>query len=148
MDLLIASDHAGFALKEALKRRAGEIGVSFTDLGTDSNQSVDYPDYATLLSRALIARGAEANLGVLICGSGVGVSIAANRNPAIRAVLAESPLVAKLAREHNHANVLCLGARIVTEDAALRILREFLLALPDAGERHARRIEKLKGPSS
>jgi ribose 5-phosphate isomerase B len=148
MNLLIASDHAGFELKEALKRRAGEIGVSFTDLGTNSKDSVDYPDYAGILSRELIARGAESNLGVLICGSGVGVSIAANRNPAIRAVLAESPEVARLAREHNHANVLCLGARIVSEDIALQLLREFISALPDPGERHARRIEKLKGPSS
>jgi ribose 5-phosphate isomerase B len=148
MKLLIASDHAGFGLKEALKRRADEIGVSFSDLGTDSKDSVDYPDYAKVLSKELIARGAELNLGVLICGSGVGVSIAANRNPAIRAVLAESPQVARLAREHNHANVLCLGSRIVNEDLALQILREFISATPDPGERHARRVEKLKGPSS
>lgn len=147
MNLLIASDHAGFELKEALKTRANSIGIRLTDLGTFSGDSVDYPDYADTLCAKLIEIGAESHLGVLICGSGVGVSIAANRHPEIRAVLAESPEVARLGREHNHANVLCIGSRIVTLEQAVNLIRTFVGAKPDPGERHRRRIEKLKGGS-
>jgi ribose 5-phosphate isomerase B len=144
MNLLIASDHAGYELKEALRKRAPELGVTFTDLGPEGPASVDYPDSGHKLARELIARGADSNLGILICGSGVGISIAANRHPEIRAVLAESPQVARLGREHNHANVLCFGARIVSEDQALALIKEFITATPDPGERHLRRIHKLK----
>jgi len=148
MNLLIASDHAGFELKEALKKKGTELKITFTDLGTHSTASVDYPDFADLLCRKLIEIGAETHLGVLICGSGIGVSIAANRHPEIRAVLAESPMAAKLGREHNHANVLCLGSRLLNEDQALTLVKTFIEASPDAGERHLRRIEKLKGTHS
>ena len=141
--VLIASDHAGYSLKEELKKHASALGVSFIDLGTHSEASVDYPDYAQALSKKLIEMGADKNLGVLICGSGVGVSIAANRYPQIRAVLTESEIVAKLAREHNHANVLCLGARIVGIEKAIAILKTFLTTEEDMGERHLRRIQKL-----
>ncbi|MBU6153902.1 MAG: RpiB/LacA/LacB family sugar-phosphate isomerase [Bdellovibrionales bacterium] len=147
MKLFIASDHAGFDLKAALLKRAAELKVTLTDLGPTSDASVDYPDYADLLSKTLVDHesksGSTDTLGVLICGSGVGVSIAANRHPGIRAVLAESPEVARLGREHNHANVLCLGSRIVSTDKAVEILKSFLQANPDPGERHLRRIEKL-----
>lgn len=141
--ILIGSDHAGFELKEILKTRAGELDVQFIDLGTNSLESVDYPDYANLLSNKLIETGADENLGILICGSGVGVSIAANRHPQIRAVLAESEITAKLAREHNHANVLCLGARIVTIEKAISIIKTFISTPGDQGPRHLRRIKKL-----
>jgi ribose 5-phosphate isomerase B len=143
MELLIASDHAGYELKEALKVRAPAMGVTLVDLGPPSAASVDYPDYADILARKLMERGAENHLGVLICGSGVGISIAANRHPEIRAVLAESPEVARLGREHNHANVLCFGARIVDTERALELIRAFLDAKPDSGERHLRRVQKL-----
>ncbi len=142
MKLLIASDHAGFALKEKLKHKAAILGVTFEDLGTDSENSVDYPDYAKLVCEKLL-RDQNNTLGVIVCGSGVGVSIAANRYAGIRAVLAESEEVAKLGREHNHANVLCMGSRIVSEEKATAILKAFLSAQPEAGERHLRRIEKL-----
>ena len=144
MNLLIASDHAGFELKTALIARASDLGVSFTDLGCPSPASVDYPDFADLLCKKLIELGPETHLGILICGSGVGVSIAANRHPEIRAVLAESGEVARLGREHNHANVLCLGSRILSPDQAFKIIRTFLDAKPESGERHLRRIQKLK----
>ncbi len=147
MKLLIASDHAGFELKEALKDRAGTLGVSFNDLGTHSQDSVDYPDYAHALARELLKPGSGASLGILICGSGVGVSIAANRHPGIRAVLAESPEIARLGREHNHANVLCLGARFLSPDRAVEVIRAFLTATPETGERHVRRVQKLGEPS-
>ena len=141
--LLIASDHAGFKLKEILKTHASELGVSFVDLGTYSEESVDYPDYAQILAKRLFEMGPDQNLGILICGSGVGVSIAANRFPQIRAVLAESEEVAKLGREHNHANILCLGSRIVSPEKALNILKTFLTTAEDPGPRHLRRIQKL-----
>ncbi|NDF15207.1 RpiB/LacA/LacB family sugar-phosphate isomerase [bacterium] len=143
MNLLIASDHAGYELKEALKARAASIGVEWTDLGTHSAASVDYPDYGDALAKKLVETGAETHLGVLICGSGVGISIAANRHPEIRAVLAESPEVARLGREHNHANVLCFGSRIVSEERAIELIRAFIDAKPDPGERHLRRVQKL-----
>lgn len=147
MKLLIASDHAGFELKEALKARASGLGIEFDDLGPHSKESVDYPDYANLLANELERRGAETHLGILLCGSGVGVSIAANRHPAIRAVLAETPAIAALGREHNHANVLCLGARFLTPESASAIVSAFLNATPDPGERHVRRIRKLGAKS-
>jgi ribose 5-phosphate isomerase B len=106
---------------------------------------VDYPDYADALCKAM--KTEKDALGVLICGSGVGVSIAANRHTHIRAVLAESPEVAILGREHNHANVLCLGARILTESRAIEILKAFIDAKPDLGERHLHRIQLLSKPS-
>lgn len=151
---LIAADHAGYEFKEALRQKAAammlEHGYEFVDLGTHSLESTDYPDYAKKLhetmSPAQKTRNSLENkspIGLLICGSGVGISIMANRYPEIRAVLAESAGVAKGAREHNHANVLCLGARIVTVDQAANILKSFLEGKPDEGERHVRRIQKL-----
>ena len=143
MNLLIASDHAGLELKEKIKARSSDLGVTFTDLGTHTSESVDYPDYANRLSQKLIELGADSHLGILICGSGVGVSIAANRYPEIRAVLAESPEVATLAREHNHANVLCLGSRILSPEKALATVKAFLAGQEDQGARHLNRIKKL-----
>lgn len=152
--IFIASDHAGYEFKEALRLRSSalmlEQGYEFVDLGTHSLESVDYPDYAKKLHESLSPaqkqNGSPENreaLGVLICGSGVGVSIMANRFPEIRAVLAESPSTAKLGREHNHANVLCLGARLVSIDTGLSILKSFLESKPDENERHVRRVKKL-----
>ena len=141
--ILIASDHAGFALKEQLKTFATGLDIQFVDLGPHSEASVDYPDYAQALSKRLIELGADKNLGVVVCGSGVGVSIAANRFPQIRAVLAESEITAKLAREHNHANVLCLGSRIVGIEKAVAILKAFLTTAENEDPRHLRRIQKL-----
>jgi ribose 5-phosphate isomerase B len=143
VNILIASDHAGFQLKEALKKKATVLNITFEDLGTHSIESVDYPDFANVLCEKL-KKLPTGSLGVLICGSGVGVSIAANRHPQIRAVLAESVITAQLGREHNHANVLCLGARFTPEHTALLILKTFIEAIPDLGERHIRRIQKLK----
>ena len=141
-NILIASDHAGFELKEVLKKASSGLGVSFEDLGTHSLDSVDYPDFANALCKKLLTQP-EGSLGILICGSGVGVSIAANRFHGIRAVLAESAETARLGREHNHANVLCLGARFMNDTKAIEIIRAFLTAQPDTGERHTRRVHKL-----
>jgi ribose 5-phosphate isomerase B len=142
MKLFIASDHAGVELKSFIQSSLPMH--EWEDLGTHSSASVDYPDFADALVEAMKRfSGSKEALGILICGSGVGVSIAANRHPEIRAVLASSTEVARLGREHNHANVLCLGSRIITSERALEIIDAFLSAKPDQGERHLNRIQKL-----
>ncbi|NBX03725.1 MAG: ribose 5-phosphate isomerase B [Alphaproteobacteria bacterium] len=138
--IAIASDHAGVELKSTLANYAVELGFFVTDLGTNSAQSVDYPDYADAMAAWLSKN--EGALGVLICGSGVGISIAANRHRHVRAALCHNGLGARLARQHNDANVLCLGARLVGVDVAKDAMKEFL-ATPFEGGRHAKRVEKL-----
>jgi ribose 5-phosphate isomerase B len=140
--LLIASDHAGFELKEKLKARLASRGVAFEDLGTQSSESVDYPDYARKVAGA-IARG-EAERGVLVCGSGQGMAMTANRFRGVRAALPFDEETARLSREHNDANVLALGGRVLPADTALRIL-EVWLETPFAGGRHAGRVKKIDG---
>jgi ribose 5-phosphate isomerase B len=135
-----ASDHAGVAYKAMLIEEARGLGHEVVDLGPNSEASVDYPDYGAKLANA-IASG-HATFGVAICGSGIGISIAANRNPAVRAALCTSGLMARLARQHNDANVLALGSRIIGADTARDCLSEFLAA-SFAGGRHAGRVGKL-----
>ena len=138
--IAFASDHAGVAYKAMLIGEARGLGHGVVDLGPDSEASVDYPDYGAKLGDA-IADG-RAALGVAICGSGIGISIAANRNPAVRAALCTSGLMARLARQHNDANVLALGSRIIGPDTARDCLVQFL-ATSFAGGRHAGRVAKL-----
>jgi len=138
--IVIASDHAGFELKRVLVDELERAGHRVVDLGTDSTSSVDYPDYADKLAAAIEAGQAER--GVLICGSGIGISIAANRHPHLRAALCHDNLSARLARQHNDANVLALGARLIGVDVAKDCLATFL-ATPFEGGRHARRVDKL-----
>ncbi len=137
---LIASDHAGFDRKgeliEALKAR----GLEPVDLGTHDHTSVDYPDYAALLAKSL--EEGEAARGLLVCGTGIGISIAANRHSGVRAALCHDTTTARLCREHNDANVLCLGARTMGLQVALDCLDAFL-DTSFGGERHQRRIDKL-----
>jgi ribose 5-phosphate isomerase B len=136
----IASDHAGVDLKAALKAELTALGFKPLDLGTNSPDSVDYPDFGHALAQAILDHKAKA--GVAICGTGIGISIAANRHAGIRAGLAHDEATAKLAREHNDANILALGARIVGADLAKTMLKTFF-ATPFGGERHARRVVKL-----
>jgi ribose 5-phosphate isomerase B len=137
--IFIASDHAGFPLKKNLIEELIKLQFQIEDLGCDSaDKSVDYPDYAQKLCKKMT----EESFGILICGSGVGISIAANRFKNIRAALCSEVKLAKLSRAHNNANVLCLGARIVNNQKALRIVKAFLLAEFE-GERHVRRVAKL-----
>lgn len=140
----IASDHAGFALKAKLAAALGAMGYAVEDLGTTSEASTDYPDYAHPLARE-VAEG-RARRGVLLCGTGLGMSYVANRYPGVRAGVAWTPEVAKLAREHNDANVLVLPARFVSDAQALEILRTFL-ATPFEGGRHERRVTKIDHPT-
>lgn len=136
----IASDHAGYDLKAILAEELVAMGYEIVDLGTDGPDSVDYPDFAKVMIRAIVEGRAER--GVLVCGTGVGISIAANRHPGIRAALCHNETTARLAREHNDANVLALGARIVGVDVAKDCLKAFLTT-EFAGGRHARRVAKL-----
>ena len=141
--IAIACDHGGYDLKEQIKSRFAEI--EWLDLGAHSEESVDYPDFGDKLAE-VIANG-EAALGVLICGTGIGISIAANRNRAVRCGLCTDVTMARLTREHNDANVLALGARITGVEVALDIVETFLKTefadKGNKGGRHARRIEKL-----
>tara|TARA_B100000686_G_scaffold131480_1_gene138412 strand:- start:403 stop:840 length:438 start_codon:yes stop_codon:yes gene_type:complete len=140
--IAIASDHSGVDFKETLKGALVEVGLQVLDLGTNSHESVDYPDFAEALTSA-IGEG-SADWGVLICGTGIGMSIAANRKPFIRAALCHSVTDARLSRQHNNANVLILGARTLGIEIARDCLGVFLNTKFD-GERHQRRIEKISG---
>lgn len=138
--LAIASDHGGFVLKEYLKKNFHAVKVEWLDLGTYSAESVDYPDYGRKLADA-VANG-DAALGVAICGSGIGISIACNRNPKIRAALCTNSTMARLTRLHNDANVLCMGERLTGTEVAMDILKTFLETEFEGG-RHQGRIDKL-----
>ena len=141
--IAIASDHAAVELKAALAEHIRGLGHEVVDLGPATADSVDYPDYGYKIADA-IASG-EATRGVAICGSGIGISIAINRHPAARAALVSEPLSARLAREHNDANVLAMGARLVGVEMAKECVSIFL-ATPFGGDRHRRRVEKLSNP--
>jgi ribose 5-phosphate isomerase B len=141
----IACDHAGLNLKSQLKADLEEAGYDVLDLGTDGPDSVDYPDFGYALANA-IADG-RAERGVLVCGSGIGISIAANRNPAVRAAPVTNSLTAKLARQHNDANVVCFGERLVGSEIARDAMKVFLETEFEGG-RHARRVDKLVAPQT
>ncbi|MDY0028344.1 MAG: ribose 5-phosphate isomerase B [Pseudobdellovibrionaceae bacterium] len=138
--IAIASDHAGFALKTALMQSFPEGAVEWLDLGTNSEESVDYPDFGFKMGDAIAE--AKASIGVLVCGSGVGISIAANRNPAIRCVLCNDETTARLARQHNDANVIAFGGRLIGIETAKACLKTFLETEFEGG-RHQRRVDKL-----
>ena len=139
MKIAIAADHGGYELKEFLKQNCAR-DIDWVDLGTDSTQSVDYPDYGYKLAQC-IARG-EAEKGIAICGTGIGISIACNRDPDVRAALCTDMTMARLAREHNDANIVCLGARITGPLAAQDIVTTFLSTHFEGG-RHEGRVTKL-----
>jgi ribose 5-phosphate isomerase B len=138
--IAIGSDHAGFALKESIRKYLHKAGYLVDDQGTRSEDSVDYPDFGRAVGERVASK--KADLGIAVCGSGIGISIAANKVPGIRAALAHDVTTAQLAREHNDANVLALGARIVTPAAALEMVETFLNT-PFAGGRHQLRLDKI-----
>ncbi|HUL69241.1 MAG TPA: ribose 5-phosphate isomerase B [Gemmatimonadales bacterium] len=140
----IGADHAGFALKERLVRELRALGFEPLDVGTHSADSTDYPDYAHPVAEKV--EHGEAARGVLLCGSGLGMSYAANRHPGVRAAVAWSPEIAELSRRHNDANVLVLPARFVSEEEGVAILKKWLATPFEAG-RHLRRIEKIEQES-
>ena len=137
--VFLASDHAGFELKNELKEAIKGLGYDVTDLGTNDKNSVDYPDYAHLLASKL-----EPNCyGVLICGTGIGISIAANRHENVRCALCHDEFTARLAREHNDANVIAFGARVIGAGVAISAAEAFLKT-EFAGGRHERRVKKIE----
>ena len=138
----LGADHAGFELKEALKAWLIDQGGEVVDLGAHSPEPVDYPDYAEAV--ALAVADGKAERGVLVCGTGIGMAIAANKVPGVRAALCGDLYAARMSREHNDANVLCLGGRLTGREMAIDILRMWL-ATAFAGGRHERRVGKIAG---
>jgi ribose 5-phosphate isomerase B len=138
--IAIGSDHAGFAVKESIRKYLETAGYAVDDQGTWSEESVDYPDYGKAVGERVASK--QADLGIAVCGSGIGISIAANKVTGIRAALAHDAMTARLAREHNDANVLALGGRIVTPEAALEMVQIFLTTAY-LGGRHQRRLDKI-----
>lgn len=144
MRIAIASDHAALELKAVLADWLRGAGHVVADLGPNSSASVDYPDYGYKLAAAIAA--GEAERGIALCGSGIGISIAVNRNPAARCALVSEPLSAALAREHNDANCIAMGARLIGVEMAKACITAFL-ATDFGGDRHQRRVDKLTAPA-
>lgn len=141
--IALASDHAAYVMKAELADWLRGLGHDVLDLGTNGPESVDYPDYGYRLGQAI--ETGEAAFGIALCGSGIGISIAVNRNPAARCALVSEPLSAGLAREHNDANVIALGARMIGIEMAKACITQFL-ETAFLGDRHVRRVEKLSNP--
>ena len=139
--IAIGSDHAGYGLKQIVIQHLDDLGIAFNDYGTYSSMSCDYPDFAEAVTSAIIK--CQADKGILICGTGIGMSMAANRHREIRAALCDNCYSAKATREHNDANVLCLGARVLGEGLAIQIVDTFLETEFSNGANHVRRISKL-----
>lgn len=142
MRVFIGSDHAGFALKEEIKKHLKKKGFDTEDLGTNSEESTDYPDYAGKVAKKVAKE--KDSLGIVVCGTGTGTAIAANKVKGIRAAQATSVYLAKMAREHNDANVLSLGSRVSNTKDALEIVDVFLSTQFSKEERHKRRVDKIK----
>lgn len=138
--IVLGCDHGGLALKEAVQGVLKARGVTVTDFGTDNESSVDYPDFAEKVAGA-VSRG-EADQGILVCGTGIGMSIVANKFPGVRAALATDEFMAQMAKEHNNANILVLGGRILTPEKAARMVNIWLDARYEGG-RHQRRLDKI-----
>lgn len=138
--IALGADHAGYHVKERVKEFLREAGYSVMDFGTGSEESVDYPDYARRVAESVAQK--KHDLGILVCGTGIGMAMTANKVPGIRAASVIDPYTARLSREHNDANILALGARILDEPKALEIVRTWLQA-SFAGGRHQRRIDKI-----
>jgi ribose 5-phosphate isomerase B len=141
LKVFIASDHGGFKLKEEIYAFLKDLGIQVEDLGPLDMNAVDYPDFAVLVCHQV--RSVPNSLGILLCGTGIGMSISANKSKGIRAALCSEPVSAKLAREHNQANVLCIGARMVGPIMAQEIVKAFLNAQFEGG-RHIPRVQKIQ----
>ena len=140
MKIALGADHAGFELKEKIEKYLIAKGITVDDRGTNSSESVDYPDYARLVAEEVANK--RADRGILLCGTGIGMSIAANKVPGIRAANAHNESEAQIIREHNDSNVLTLGGRVLDDKTAFKII-DLWLSTPFAGGRHARRVEKI-----
>jgi len=139
--VILASDHAGFELKEEIKKYLIKKRKKVLDLGTKSTSPVDYPDYAHLLSKKM--KKSKNHFGILICGTGIGMSMAANKHKNIRAALCHNTKSTKLSREHNNANVMTIGSRLTNKNIALKCVNTFLKTNFDGDSRHLKRIKKI-----
>lgn len=139
--IALGSDHGGFEIKEAIKKHLTEKGIPFRDFGCFDTESVDYPNYAGIVSRSV--QQGESRLGILCCGTGIGMSIAANKHKGIRAAVLADEFSAEMTRRHNDANVLCLGGRIIDSEKAVK-LADIFINTPFDGGRHTRRVEMLE----
>ena len=142
MKIVIGSDHRGYPLKEQIKKYFDNSKIEYKDIGTNSTESVDYPDYTKLAGEAI--NNDNYDYGVLICGSGIGVSIAANKVKGLRAVNANNNNMAEMSRQHNNANVICFGSDFIDYEKAVRFFEIFINTKFEGGERHERRISKLE----
>ncbi|MFV0520327.1 MAG: ribose 5-phosphate isomerase B [Lachnospirales bacterium] len=142
MVISIGSDHGGYDLKESIKTHLNSKGITVLDFGTKDKSPCDYPDIAKVVAKSIVTK--EADFGVLICGTGIGISIAANKVKGIRASLVHDVFSAKATREHNDANILCMGARVIGEGLALEILDNFLKTEFSKDKRHIDRINKIE----
>lgn len=140
MSIAIGADHGGFLIKERIKKYLQDNGIEFTDFGTDSEKSVDYPVFAKKVAERVSS--GEYHMGILCCGTGIGVSIAANKIKGIRAALCNDELCAEMARKHNNANIMCIGGRVVGNSDVLPIVQRFLNT-PFEGGRHQIRIDEI-----
>ncbi|MDO5444570.1 MAG: ribose 5-phosphate isomerase B [Eubacteriales bacterium] len=140
--IAIASDHGGFEYKKLIEEHLVSCGIEYKDFGTFSADACDYPDYAKPLCESILADECES--GILICGTGIGMSITANRYPGIRAAVCTEAFSARATREHNNANVLCLGARVISPEKCIELTDIFLQTPFSNDERHIRRIEKIE----
>jgi ribose 5-phosphate isomerase B len=140
MKIALGADHAGFELKDKIRQHLLDKGISVDDRGTNSTESVDYPDYARDVAERVA--GKKADWGILVCGSGIGMAIAANKVPGVRAANVSNEVEAQLSREHNNANVMTLGARLLDESKVMKIVDRWL-STSFAGGRHERRVEKI-----
>jgi ribose 5-phosphate isomerase B len=138
--IVIGSDHGGLEMKEAVKASLASRGMDVDDYGTDNGDSVDYPDFAEKVAAA-ISRG-EVDLGILVCGTGIGMSIVANKFPGVRAALATDEFMAQMAKEHNNANILVLGGRVLSKELATKMVNVWLDTAYEGG-RHQRRLDKI-----
>lgn len=135
--IALGSDHGGYKLKEAIKKHLDKLGVEYKDFGTNSEESVDYPVYAKKVANSIIS--GECKRGILCCGTGIGISIAANKVKGIRAAVCTTEFTAEMCRRHNDANILCLGGRVISQEKALQLV-EIYLNTPFEGGRHEKRI--------
>ena len=138
--IAVGSDHGGLELKDAIQAALAARGLDVDDYGTDNGDSVDYPDFAEKVAAA-VSRG-DVELGILVCGTGIGMSIVANKFPGVRAALATDEFMAQMAKEHNNANILVLGGRVLTKDLAVKMVNVWLDSTYEAG-RHQRRLDKI-----
>lgn len=142
MKIAIGSDHGGYELKEHIKSYLDENGIEYVDCGTDSTESVDYPEFGQKVAEAV--KEGKCDKGIVCCGTGIGISIAANKVPGIRCALCSDCYSAKMSREHNNANVLAMGARVLGRDLAIEIVSTWLKT-DFQGGRHERRVDKIEG---